>query len=69
MRYLLLAGLVLLAACESNEKKAERLRQKSLSDCLPVIIEEEGGKVAPTADQRAKCDVARREYKKFLDGR
>jgi outer membrane murein-binding lipoprotein Lpp len=63
-------GLVVLAGCESEEGKTERLRDAAQADCLPVATHELNPKApAPTESERAKCDAARRAYNAFLEGR
>lgn len=71
MRSVLVALLLsTLAACESDVKKAERLRTEMLRACLAVLVAESSGDWSHvTAPQRAECDVARREQRRFLEGR
>jgi hypothetical protein len=70
MRRLALLLLVLAVACESDVEKAERLRTEMFRACLAVLVAESSGDWSHVTDQqRAECDVARRNQRRFLDGR
>jgi hypothetical protein len=69
-RLLALALLLLVTACESDVHRAERLRTEELRQCLAVLTAESSGDWSHVTDSsRAECDVARRNYARFMAGR
>jgi outer membrane murein-binding lipoprotein Lpp len=63
-------SFLVLAGCESEEDKTERLRTAAQDDCAAVTLHETNPQSAiPTDADRAKCETARAAYTAFLEGR
>jgi hypothetical protein len=58
-----------LAGCESDVKKAERLEHERVLGCAAVMVYQIDPSKFPSAEERARCDVATRNYNKFMAGR
>lgn len=78
MRYLaLVLAVSLLVACESDQKKLERLRHDDAITLLDVIYAREKAKAHGDTSKWAdslrtaetRHELARRDLRKFLDGR
>ena len=65
----ILTACLALAACESNEQKAERLRADAVKACSQILPGMAEAQDVSLADKQAKSDVAQREYNKFMAGR
>jgi len=65
-----LTGFVVIAGCESDGEKTERLRSTAQDDCLVVSLHEANpNAAAPNDAQRSKCESSRTAFNAHLEGR